>query len=129
VTGVNEGAARVKATHEATGASDNCDVTVFRRRTARVEVSPGNYLLRPPDHFSVQLTARAYDALNVVVPYAVITWSSDGEPVVTVDQDGLVSTTSADNVNATITASAGEGVDGTCAIRVAPVGKLGVEIR
>ena len=129
VTGASEGSAVVRATHAASGLSDTCDVTVTRRHVARVVVTPDSCVLRPPDQFQIQLTAVAYDAAGVVVPYAVITWSSDGEPVVTVDQNGLVSTTSADNTHAIITASAGEGTDGTCDVRVAPVGKLIVDVR
>ncbi len=129
VTGTGEGTAVVRATHDASGLSGTCAVTVVRRHVARVVVTPDDYLLRPPDHFQVQLTAVAYDALGAEVPYATITWSSDSAPVVTVDQNGLVSTTAETNAKATITASAGEGTDGTAEIKVAPTGKLDVEIQ
>jgi len=129
VTGANEGSAVVTATHEQSGLSDSCDVTVTRRRVTRVEVTPTSCNLHPPTTSSIQLTAVAYDALGNEVPYATITWSCDREPVVSVDQSGLVTTTATNNVHATVTASAGEGTDGTCAVHVAPVGKLDVEVR
>ena len=129
VTGAHEGSAVVRATHEASGLSDVCDVTVFRRHTAVVRVAPDSVVLWPPDQAQVQLTATAYDAKGVVIPYATIAWASDSAPMVTVNSTGLVSTISTGSTTATITASAGEGVDGTCDVKVAPAEDMSVEIR
>ncbi len=128
VTGANEGSAVVTATHEESGLSDSCDVTVTRRRVDHVVVTPAKATLHPPDTHQVQLAAVAYDALGDVIPYATITWTSDS-PAVTVDQNGLVSSNSPIQLKAMVTASAGEGTDGTSEITVAPVGKLDVEVR
>lgn len=128
VTGDKEGTANITATHPASGLSDDCVVTVYRRHTARVEIKPSEASLRPPTLNSVQLSATAFDAANVPILYATINWSSDN-PAVQVDSTGLVTTNATAPTTATITASAGEGTDGKCNITVVPEGELQVEVR
>lgn len=102
VTAVGNGTATVTAT--AGGKSSSSAITVAQQ-VAKVLLAPPALTVLNSLGQTLQLSAKAEDALNVTVAFAPLVWSSSANAVATVDNAGLV--TAKANGTATITVSSG----------------------
>lgn len=116
VTGRLPGTATVTATSE--GKSGSATITVTALPVARVTVTPERATISKGG--TVQLTARAYDALGREITGRSISWSSSNTKVATVTSTGLVKAVTKRG-EARITASVG-GQSATATVTVRPGG-------
>ncbi len=120
VTSVADGNCQVTATETITGKSAQCSVTVASRPVHAVEVIPPDCILYVfDDPTEQQLTATAYDDLQVSIPYVAFTWESDNPAVATVNNTGLVTAAGEGLCQVTVTGSTAAGsAQATCQVTV-----------
>jgi uncharacterized protein YjdB len=114
VTAVATGSTNVTATSE--GQTGSTTITVATVPVASVTVTPGSQQIFPND--VLQLTATARDASGNQLFGRPVTWSSDNQPVATVNSSGLV--TAHAQGGAAVSATV-DGVSGQTAVFVVTV--------
>ncbi len=118
VMAVGIGNATITAT--ADGVSDACEVQVIKKAVTGVTISSETETIVIGNSKTLSATVLPADAT-----YPTVTWSSDDEDIVTVDQTGKV--TAVGVGSATITATA-DGISDTCEITVQKIAVSGVTI-
>lgn len=114
VHGVNEGTTKIKAVAKVGDATAECTVTVKKVVVTNIEL-PSEYRFYKPKE-TYHLTAK-------VIPENASTklsWSSSNKNIVTVDQEGNITSVKYDDGNATTITASADGISKTCKVRVYP---------
>lgn len=121
VTGVTEGTAEITVTTEDGGHTDVCSITVEIIPVVSVDL-PDNELVKINETIELDVLVLPLNATDQTV-----TWSSDNESIITVDEDGIVTGHAIGTANIMVESNDGAFMD-SCAVTVYEIGVDSVSV-